>query len=503
MIGDALSLPTLAATAAGSIVGLVFGAIPGLTFSMALALVMPFTFGMEPVPAIAMLFAVYTGGMTGGAVSAVLLGIPGTPSAAATIFDGHQLARKGEASLALGASVVASAFGGLFSLVVMMLLVEQVASLAIRFGPAEIFALVLFGLSTICGLAEQSLLRGLIAGVLGLMLMTIGLDEIDGVGRLTFGTVQLQQGVNMLVAMIGLFAVPQVITTFIERRATEVSSATPWPGEVRVEFPWRRLRGYWWLMVRSSGIGTIVGAIPGTGGPIAAFLAYDHARRFSARPEDYGKGELGGVVAPEAANNAVMGGALIPMLSLGIPGDPATAVILGGLLVHGLQPGPLLIQSNLDTIYALYMTIIASWVIILLVQLWGIRVFVRVLRVPPHLLGVCILVLCAIGSYAIRNAIFDVYLMAVIGLLGYVLQRLRIPLAPVVLGLVLGPTLEQQYRTALILSEGSHRIFLESPFAVTFFALTAAIVAWQVRSSLRRARTRAAYGDRREESAEP
>lgn len=495
MIGDALSLPTLAATAAGSIVGLVFGAIPGLTFSMALALMMPFTFGMEPVPAMAMLFAVYTGGMTGGAVSAVLLGIPGTPSAAATIFDGHQLARRGEASLALGASVVASAFGGLFSLIVMMLLVGQVASLAIRFGPAEIFALVLFGLSTICGLAERSLLRGLIAGVLGLMLMTVGLDEIDGVGRLTFGTVQLQQGINMLVAMIGLFAVPQVITAFIERRATEArshgdhdnvrGSAAPGLGEIRVEFPWRRLRGYWWLMVRSSGIGTIVGAIPGTGGPIAAFLAYDHARRFSARPEDYGKGELGGVVAPEAANNAVMGGALIPMLSLGIPGDPATAVILGGLLVHGLQPGPLLIQSNLDTIYALYITIIASWVIILLVQLWGIRVFVRVLRVPPHLLGVCILVLCAIGSYAIRNAIFDVYLMAVIGLLGYVLQRLRIPLAPVVLGLVLGPTLEQQYRTALILSEGSHRIFLESPFAVVFFALTAAIVGWQAWSSLR------------------
>jgi putative tricarboxylic transport membrane protein len=241
-------------------------------------------------------------------------------------------------------------------------------------------------------------------------------------------------------------------------------------------------------MVRCSGIGTLVGAIPGTGGPIAAFLAYDHARRFSRQPEEYGKGELGGVVAPESANNAVMGGALIPMLSLGIPGDPATAVILGGLLVHGLQPGPLLIQSNLDTIYALYITIIVSWVVILLVQLWGIRLFVRVLRVPPHVMGVCILVLCAIGSYAIRNSVFDVYLMAVVGLLGYVLQRLQIPLAPVVLGLVLGPTLEQQYRTALILSEGSHRIFVESPFAMSLFVLTAAIIGWQVRSSLRQTR---------------
>ncbi|MGH9257828.1 MAG: tripartite tricarboxylate transporter permease [Vicinamibacterales bacterium] len=482
-ISVALRLDTLLATAAGSIVGLLFGAIPGLTFSTALALMMPFTFGLDVVPAIALLFGVYSGGMTGGAVSAVLLGIPGTPSAAATVFDGYPMALKGEASVALGASVIASAFGGLFSLVVMMLLLEQVAAVAIRFGPAEIFALVLFGLSTICGLAEKSLVRGLIAGVLGLMLMTIGLDELDGVGRLTFGTVELQQGVNMLVAMIGLFAVPQAITTFMQYGKIQQPPITE---TVRAVLPWRRLRSYWWLMARSSGIGTIVGAIPGTGGPVAAFLAYDHARRFSRQPAEYGKGELGGVVAPEAANNAVMGGALIPMLSLGIPGDPATAIILGGLLVHGLQPGPALFQSSLDVIYALYITIVVSWIVILLVQLWGIRLFVRVLRVPPHLLAVCILVLCGIGSYAIRNSIFDVYLMAIVGLLGYVLQRLRIPLAPVVLGLVLGPTLEQQYRTALILSEGSYSIFLESTFAMGLFVLTAALVAWQIWSSLRR-----------------
>ena len=222
----ALNINTVAATAAGSVVGLVFGAIPGLTFSMALALMMPFTFGLEPVPAIALLLGVYSGGMTGGAVSAVLIGIPGTPSAAATVFDGYPMALKGEASLALGAAVIASAFGGLFSLVVMMLLLEQVATVAIKFGPAEIFALVLFGLSTICGLAERSLLRGLVAGVLGLMVMTIGLDELDGVGRLTFGTVQLQQGVNMLVAMIGLFAVPQVIGTFIDYGRVEQAPIT-------------------------------------------------------------------------------------------------------------------------------------------------------------------------------------------------------------------------------------------------------------------------------------
>ena len=494
----ALSIDTIAATATGAVVGLLFGAIPGLTFSTALALMMPLTFGMEPVPAIALLLAVYSGGMAGGAVSAIVLGIPGTPSAAATVLDGHPLALKGEAAVALGAAVLASAFGGLFSLVAMMLLLEQVAAAAIRFGPAEIFALVLFGLSTICGLAERSLLRGLISGVLGLMVMTVGLDELDGVGRFTFGSIQLQQGVNVLVAMIALFAVPQVIGAFVgarddaaaagaegERRASP--NRPPAGRDIRTVFPWRRLREHWWLMLRSAGMGTVVGAIPGTGGPIAAFLAYDHARRFSGRSGNYGRGELGGVVAPEAANSAVMGGALIPMLSLGIPGDAATAVILGGLLLHGLQPGPLLFQSSLEVIYALYITVLVSWVVIVLVQRGGIGVFVRVLRLPPHLLGVCILVLCGVGAYAIRNAIFDVYLMGIVGFGGYVLQRLRIPLAPVVLGLVLGPTLEQQYRTALILSDGSHRIFLDSVLAASFIGLTIVVVGWQAFSSWRSA----------------
>ncbi|MDH5536617.1 MAG: tripartite tricarboxylate transporter permease, partial [Betaproteobacteria bacterium] len=296
-------------------IGLIFGSIPGLTFSMALALMLPFTFGMETTPALGLLLGVFVGGMTGGSVSAILLGIPGTPSAAATVFDGYPMAQRGDASVALGAAVIASTFGGLFSLIVMMLLLEQVAAVAIKFGPAEIFALVLFGLSTICGMAERSMLRGLIAGTLGLMLMIIGLDELDGVARLTFGTVQMQQGVNLLVAMIGLFAVPQIISTFLDYGRVEPFKM---PEDVRARLPsLKQLKDRLWLMVRCSGIGTGIGAIPGTGGPIAAFLAYDHARRFAKRPEDYGKGELSGVVAPESANNAVTGGTMIPLLSLG------------------------------------------------------------------------------------------------------------------------------------------------------------------------------------------
>lgn len=482
----AFSVNAIVATFAGTVVGLIFGAIPGLTYSMALALMLPFTFGMEPTVAIALLLGVYVGGMSGGSVSAILLGIPGTPSAAATVIDGYPMALKGEASVALGAAVIAAVFGGLVSLAIMILLLEQVASFAVKFGPVEIFALVLFGFSTICGLAEKSLARGLVAGLLGLMLMVVGLDDIDGVARLTFGTVALQQGVNLLVAMIGLFAVPQVMTTFIDHGRKQPAKI---PGGVRTTMPsLRQLASRFWLSLRCALLGTGIGAIPGTGGPIAAFLGYDHAKRFSKKPDDFGKGELSGVVAPEAAHNAVTGGAMIPLLSLGVPGDPATAVILGGMMIHGLQPGPMLFKTHLGVIYAIYIAIALAYLFTLVMQIWGIRAFVHVLRVPSHLLAVCIMVMCIFGAYAIRNSIFDVYTMAVMGLIGYLLLRLHIPVAPVVLGLVLGGTLETQYRTALILGEGSHQGFIDSKVALFFFVLIALTLGAQFWSARRKRR---------------
>lgn len=485
----AMTWSALVAVAVGSVIGVIFGAIPGLTFSMALALLLPFTFGMESTPAIALLMGIYIGGMTGGSVSAILIGIPGTPSAAATVFDGYPMAMKGQASVALGGAVIASFFGGMFSLVVMVLLLEQLAGLAIKFGPAEIFALVLFGLSTICGLGERSIARGLVAGVLGLMLVIVGLDPIDGVARLTFGTVELQQGVNLLVGMIGLFAVPQVISTFLDYGRVETKSVG---SDVRASLPtWRQLKQRFGLMTRCSLMGTAIGAIPGTGGPIAAFLAYDHARRFDPKPEGYGKGELSGVLAPESANNAVTGGTMIPLLSLGIPGDPATAVILGGMILHGLAPGPALFQTDLPAIYAIYFAIIVSYIVTVVVQIWGIRWFVKVMSVPAHLMAVVIIVLCVLGSYAIRNSMFDVYTMAIMGLIGYLLQRLRVPVAPVVLGLVLGGMLENQYRTALILNEGSHQIFLDSKVAVGFFILIVLMIVMQLWSARKKSQTAA------------
>lgn len=480
----ALSPETLIAVAGGTLLGLIFGSVPGLTFTVALALILPMTFSMPATPAIGMLLGTYIGGMTGGSVSAILLGIPGTPSAAATAIDGYAMTRAGKASLALGTAVIVSSIGGIFSLLIMIFSVDFVARMAIRFGPAEIFALVLFGLSTICGLAERSLLRGIIAGLIGLMLMTIGLDALEGTPRLTFGSTSMQQGVNLLVAMIGLFAVPHIIRVFVSHLRGEkplVSEA-----HVRAELPSLKLLfKNSWLMTKCAALGTGIGAIPGTGGPIAAFIAYDHAGRTTKDKARFGKGSVEGVIAPETANNAVTGGAMIPLLSLGIPGDPATAVMLSGLLIHGLIPGPMLFVEHPVQIYAVYIAIIVAYLSVLAFQLFGIRFFVRTLSIPAHYLAVGILVMCAIGAFSIRNSVFDVYAMAIIGLMAYLLQRVRIPTTPIILGLVLGPTLEREFRTAMIMGEGKAEVFYTSTPAMIFFALALLVFAMQGLKSFR------------------
>ncbi len=466
---------TLAAIVGGSLIGIIFGSIPGLTYSMALALVVPLTFGFSTDAALGMLIGTYIGGMTGGSVAAILLGIPGTPSAAATVIDGHKMTRSGQAGMALGGAVLASGFGGLFSLAVMMVSVDFVARMAIRFGPVEIFALVVFGMSTICGIAGKSLVRGLIAGIIGLLLMTVGLDAVDGVPRMTFGWTPLLSGINLIVAMVGLFAVPQVIHALAEHGQGRIS-ATP-TGGIRSELPsLGRLFRSFWLMVRCSALGTGIGAIPGTGGPIAAFLAYDHAKRFSAERSTIGKGNLDGVLAPESANNAVTGGAMIPLLSLGIPGDPATAIILGAFLIHGLVPGPMLFQQHAGEVYLIYLAILVAYLSVVSFQFFGIRLFVMLLRIPQHLLAVGVLIMCCIGTFAIRNSFLDIHLMTITGIIGYLLHKAEIPLTPIVLGLVLGPTLETEFRTALILSEGDFTTFLKSWPALILYGMTISVV---------------------------
>ncbi|MFV0334637.1 MAG: tripartite tricarboxylate transporter permease [Tropicimonas sp.] len=481
----ALTPMAIAAIGLGAFVGLIFGSIPGLTYTVALALALPITFSMDAVPAIGLLLGTYIGGMTGGSVSAILLGIPGTPSAAATVLDGHPMTGKGQASIALGTAVIVSVGGGIFSLIVMIVSVNLVSRLAIGFGPAEIFALVLFGMSTICGLCGNSLLKGLIAGLLGLMVMTIGLDAIDGVPRMTFGSVNMLQGVNLLVAMIGLFAVPFIIEAFSRKSGT--GQADGGVSRIKATLPSiGLLMKHFWLMTRCALLGTGIGAIPGTGGPIASFLAYDHAKRFSKTPEEFGKGNIEGVIAPETANNAVTGGTLIPLLSLGIPGDPATAIVLAGLMIHGIVPGPALFINHAGEVYGMYFAVVIAYVWVLFLQLLGIRLFVHVLRIPQEMLAVVVLVLCAIGAYSIRNSVFDIYAMGVIGAFAYLLSALRVPLTPIILGMVLGPTLESEFRTALMLSDGELSIFYTSPVVLIFFALSLLVIGLQALSGLKR-----------------
>lgn len=480
----AITPMSIAAIGLGSAVGLIFGSIPGLTFTVALALALPISFSLDTVPAIGLLLGTYIGGMTGGSVSAILLGIPGTPSAAATVLDGYPMTKNGDASIALGTAVIVSVFGGIFSLIVMIVSVDLVSGVAIGFGPAEIFALVLFGFSTICGLCGKSLIKGLISGVLGLMIMTIGLDAIEGVPRLTFGSVNMLQGVNLLVALIGLFAVPFIVEAF--SGGSDPTGTPKKMSNVRPELPsFRLLFRNVGLMIRSSLIGTGIGAIPGTGGAIASFLAYDNAKRFSKKPETFGKGNIEGVIAPESANNAVTGGTLIPLLSLGIPGDPATAIVLAGLMIHGLVPGPALFMNHASEVYGIYVAVILAYVWVLGLQLMGIRIFVHVLRVPRDILAVVVLVLCAIGAYSIRNSAFDIYAMAIIGVSAYVLVAIRIPITPIILGMVLGPTLENEFRTAMMLSEGKADIFYTSPTVLVFFSLAALVIIFQSLSELK------------------
>jgi len=344
----------------------------------------------------------------------------------------------------------------------MVVSVDLVARMAIRFGPVEIFALVLFGLSTICGLAEKSLVRGMIAGVIGLLLMTIGLDEMDGVARMTFGWTPLLSGVDLLVAMVGLFAVPQVMQTLIDYRAGRALKLRA--ADVRAELPGLGiLRKGFGLMCRCAGLGTGIGAIPGTGGPIAAFLAYDHARRFSPDKGKFGKGAVEGVIAPETATNAVTGGAMIPLLSLGIPGGPHIRLShpTGKVNIKAAEYGAP-VEWHQD--WAAY----------------------------PHtnddLLSVGILVMCGVGTFAIRNSFLDIYMMTGVGLIGYLLTRARVPVTPIILGLVLGPTMEREFRTAMILSEGNYGTFFDSIPALIFYALTLAVISFHFIGQWRSAR---------------
>jgi putative tricarboxylic transport membrane protein len=477
---------SLLATAIGSVLGIVVGMIPGMTISAGLIIVLPMTFVLDPSLSIALLLGLYVGGMLGGSFAAILLNIPGTPSAAATALDGHAMVLRGEAGRALGVSILASFAGGLFSCLCLFLIAPSLADLALNFRAADLFSLVLLGLTVICSFAARSWIKGLLAAVIGLAVVSIGQDPVMGSARFTFGSADLLSGVNFLTALIGLFAIPQLVDNLA--RIVPGRPAAPLPGGfVRLRPTVADVRRMRLPVGIGSLVGTFLGILPGAGGPIAAFLSYDYAQKIVKKPaEPFGQGALEGVAAPESANSAVTGGALVPMMTLGIPGDPVTAILIGALLVHGLAPGPLLFIERADFAYGVMFSFFWANIFNFVIALVGLRLLVKLIMLPGAILMPLIAILCVVGAYSLRNSVFDVYVMFFFGALGLGMRSLDMPVVPLLLALVLGGQLEEHLRVALTGSQGDVAVFFTSPFSALFLGLSVASVAWSIAGGRRR-----------------
>lgn len=449
--------------------GILIGSMPGLSAAMGVALLIPITFTMDPATGLIMLLGIYCGAIFGGSVSAILISTPGTPAASATVIEGYQMTLKGQGAKALKTAAFASFFGGLFSAIALYGFAPLLAQLALRFGSAEYFWLAIFGLTIIAGVSSDSLLKGLLAGAFGLVIALIGLDPITGVPRFTFGMNELISGIPFTPALIGLFAMAQVLI-MAEKKLKSISTNNEVKDNSYLKLSEIfKMKG---VLGRSSVIGTIIGILPGAGATIAAFVGYNEAKRFSKNKGDFGKGAQEGVAGAEAANNAVTGSSLIPTLTLGIPGESVTAVLLGGLIIHGLQPGPDLFTSHAHITYTLFAGFVFINFVILIVGLYGSRYFVGVTRIPDAALIPIIFALSVIGSYAIHNNFFDVILMFVFGIIGYLFLKFDLNPASIVLALILGTLAETGFRRTLVISQGDYSALVSSPISIGLIIIT-------------------------------
>jgi putative tricarboxylic transport membrane protein len=466
-LGSLSSAWVVAAAFGGVLWGILGGALPGISPSIAMALLLPFTVGMPPTVALVLLASVYVGAEYGGSIPAILIRTPGTNSAAATVIDGFEMARQGRAGEALGISLVSGLVGGLFGLLVLVLATESLAKVALAFTPAAYFSLGILGMSVIAGLAGGSLLRGLVAACLGLMIAFIGSDPVSGVSRFTFGSPDLINGVKPIIIMVGLFAVTEMLVQIGEPAWAKAEAATS-----RLRLPdWAMWKRLFRPQAIGAAVGTFEGVTPGAGGTVAAFMAYSESKRWSKHPEEYGHGSPEGVAAPESANNVVTATALVPLLSLGIPGSNSAAILLGGFLIHGLQPGPMLFQKAPDVVYGLYGGLLFANIAMFLIGLVILTPCIWLVNRPkPYLIG-GILALVMTGVYALHQSVFDIALVLAVGVLGYFMRLLRIPVLPMVLGLVLGYMVESNYRRSLLISGGEHSIFLTDPVSAGLLAL--------------------------------
>ena len=457
----------------GVVLGLIFGALPGVSSTMALAVMLPFTYGMDTGPAMVLMLAVFFSSVYAGSVSAILLNIPGTPGAMITVLDGHAMARKGEAAEAMAYALIASIIGGLIGWILLVLLAPTIASYALKFGSAEYAAVVLFGLALVAYASSGDTLRGLAAGAIGLIVGVVGRDHITDVPRFTFGTADLQGGIDIIPLAIGVFGIAEVLNMLTRPREDVVevaeTRARTWPS-------WRSLRAEIPTVLRGSTIGTFVGAVPAAGSAIAVALAYACEKRLSKTPELFGTGIPRGIVAPESANNACVGGALIPMMTLGIPGDSITAVLIGVLLLHGLRPGPGLFESQPDLVVTIYGALFVAIILTALVAGFiGIPVYRKILRIPQRILTAAVLILCLLGAFAVRNAMVDVWVAIFFGSVGLAFIKLGIPVLPLAFGAVLGPLFEENLRRTLVI-HGDIGVFFERPISLALISLSVAVL---------------------------
>ena len=479
-----LSVENILMIALGVVIGVVIGAIPGLTATMAVALALPFTFGMEPVTAILLLVGIYKGGMYGGSITAILIRTPGSPASASTLLDGYPMAQKGEAKKALSMALYASCIADFISNLSLIFLAGYLAKLALSFGPPEYFWLICFSLTIIISVSGDSVMKGLIAAALGVTLALVGMDPVYGTERLTFGNFNLMDRINFIPLLIGLFAIPEILEFYLSRAREHIHTAV-----AGADMTWQELKRSMRTIIRGSFIGVIIGAIPGTGATAASFISYSEARRNSPNRDNFGKGEIEGVAAAESGNNAVAGATMIPLLSLGIPGDVITAIILGAFMIHGLTPGPILFQENMNLIYALFCGIMLSSIVLFGTGKLAIRYFSRIADVPKQILFPIVLMFCIYGAYAVNNSTFDIAVMLVFGLIGFIFNRTGFAAAPFLIGFILGPMLEDNFRRSLLISNNSFDVFVRGPIDWFFIALTALSLGFALHRYIKSLRT--------------
>ncbi len=461
-------------TSFGVVVGLIVGVIPGLGGLIAMVLLIPFTINIDPAAGLGCLIGVFVAGCYGGAITSITLGIPGSPVAAATLLDGYPMSKSGRTAEAIGLAIVSSTLGGIFSAMVLILGAPLLASIALRFGPPEFFALGILGLATISSIAKESTLKGLISAALGLLIATVGTDVFTGNLRFTFDNPELFGGIPFISTLFGIFAGSEILIQL--ERWEMIPTAVE---RLRAKLPTlKSMRRHARTYIKSSVIGTLIGTVPGTGGVIASFISYGEARRSSKHPEAFGKGAEEGVIASETANNAMVGGALVPTLALGIPGDAASALLIGALMLHGISPGPRLFEANPDLVSAIFVGFLIANFIMLGIGLLMCPLFTLVLRIKKAYLIPVIFLLCFAGIYGFRNSMFDVILLCLFGVIGYAMRKFGFPLPPLVIAQVLGRMIEEAFRRSLLMSGGNPVIFISRPIADLIWVLVILFVAF-------------------------